>query len=52
MPFSSLTTERIAQLDAQVKESETAWNDLRDKQAEDLWRADLDRLAAKLSSYY
>jgi DNA topoisomerase II len=45
MPLSSLTTERIAQLNQDALNKERALEEMERKSPEDLWRADLEKLA-------
>lgn len=48
MPLSSLTTEKINDLQSQAKKTDLELTDIQTKTAEDLWRADLDKLEPHL----
>jgi DNA topoisomerase-2 len=48
MPLSSLTAEKIADLQKEASKKEQDFEQLQNTSPEDLWRADLDKLAALL----
>ena len=48
MPLSSLTTERIAELRSDASKRDRELAEIQSKSADDLWRADLDRLEEHL----
>lgn len=48
MPLSSLTAEKIADLKQEASKKEHDFDQLQNTSPEDLWRADLDKLAALL----
>lgn len=48
MPLSSLTTERIIDLQKEAQKTEDELSNIRNQTPEDLWRADLDKLEPHL----
>ena len=48
MPLSSLTTDKINDLQSEARKTEADLSDIQNKTPEDLWRADLDKLEPHL----